>query len=75
MELSKSFYEDASEKFNNDEKNKLARNAVTSTKLDDIIVNRELIQQHNRYIFEFYKNKNITIKSKKVWKMLVICTL
>ena len=26
----------------------LARNAVTSTKLDDIIVNRELIQKHNR---------------------------
>ena len=65
MELTKSFYEDASEKFNSDEKNKLARNAVTTTKLDDIIVNRELIQQHNRLFSNFIKIKTLPSNQKR----------
>ena len=65
MELSKSFYEEASEKFNNDDKNKLARNAVTATKLDDIIVNRELIQKHNRIFSNFIKIKTLPSNQKR----------
>ena len=65
MELSKSFYEYASEKFNSDEKNKLARNAVTATKLDDIIINRELIQKHNRIFSNFIKIKTLPSNQKR----------
>ena len=62
MELNSEFYENASKKFNSDEKNKLARNAVTATKLEDIVVNRDLIQTHNR----IFSNYNTPLKSKKV---------
>jgi bleomycin hydrolase len=57
MEIDNTFYDEASEDFNSNEKNKLARNAVTTTNLEDIIVNRELIQKHNRIFSNYIKIK------------------
>ena len=48
MDISKKILLKASILFNKDNKNNLARNAVTSTKLENIILNRQEIQKHNR---------------------------
>jgi bleomycin hydrolase len=53
MEISHDFLKTASKSFNNNEKNKLARNAVTATSLDNILINREHAQKHNRIFSNF----------------------
>lgn len=53
MDITHKFLYKASKSFNGNEKNKLARNAVTSTKLDNILINREKAQKHNRIFSNF----------------------
>ena len=65
MDIDNKFYEEASKNFNSDEKNKLARNAVTATKLEDIILNRELVQKHNRVFSNYIKIKTLPSNQKR----------
>ena len=65
MDIDNTFYDEASEDFNSNEKNKLARNAVTATKLEEIIVNRDLIQKHNRIFSNFIKIKTQPSNQKR----------
>jgi bleomycin hydrolase len=53
MDISHTFLTQMSKTFNNNDKNKLARNAVTSSSLENILVNREEAQQHNRIFSNF----------------------
>lgn len=48
MNINKNSIIKFSELFNNNDKNKLAKNAVTSSKLKDIILDRNHAQKHNR---------------------------
>ena len=48
MHITPTFLKQASSIFDKSEKNKLAKNAVTATKLDNIIINRNKLQSHNR---------------------------
>ena len=64
MDINKKFLEIASKEFNLDNKNKLAKNAVTSTRLENIIIDRDIAQSHNR-IFSNVINVKTTPSDQK----------
>ena len=59
MELTSKYLDEFTDDFNKDTKNFLARNAVTSSTLNKIVINRDRAQQQNR-IF----SKKISVKTK-----------
>lgn len=59
MEITTKYLDDFSDEFKKDSKNFLARNAVTSSNLNKIVINRDRAQQQNR-IF----SKKIVVKTK-----------
>ena len=59
MDINSQKLELYSKLFNTSEKNKLARNAVTSSKLSNILLNREKAQKHNRIFSNEIKVKTL----------------
>jgi len=77
MDIDNNFLNEASKIFNKDTKNKLARDAVTATKLDNIIINRELLQKHNRIFSNTIKTKTSPSNQKRSGRcwLFAICNL
>ena len=64
MDINSQKLELYSKLFNTSEKNKLARNAVTSSKLSNILLNREKAQKHNRIFSNEIKVKTLPSEQK-----------
>lgn len=65
MEINNNFLEIVSRQFNQDNKNKLAKNAVTSTKLENIIIDRDVAQSHNRIFSNVIDIKTLPSDQKR----------
>jgi bleomycin hydrolase len=65
MEINNKFLESVSREFNQDNKNKLAKNAVTSTKLENIIIDRDVAQNHNRIFSNVIDVKTLPSDQKR----------